>query len=330
MSSGANIGDGGPDGIGDAPTDMGAWELFQLGWLDAQGDQGPFYDVAQRRRDARRTARPTNVPATTNGAQALFTVLPDKRGPARARRAARPGATMLLVHPGRRPQQHDDQTGVTGDRAHGQGQLRHRDRLGLRVPRGLDRRRHHLDAGDDQPVADTTPVTTRAASTPAAPASPAPPAAGSDLTATLPAGTTAVRFRYQTDGAVAEQRLPGRRHRDRRHGSSAPPRPRPRAGRSTGSARTTGTEVAEVLQRLRRREPSVRRLRHVAADGVQLRLRRHASRTGWRPTRYQDGLLVTYWDDDVRRQQRRRPPGRGPDPAGRRAPAVHALDATAR
>ena len=46
MSSGANIGDGGPDGIGDDPTDMGVWELFQLGWLDAQGDQGPFYDVA--------------------------------------------------------------------------------------------------------------------------------------------------------------------------------------------------------------------------------------------------------------------------------------------
>ena len=46
MSSGSNIGDGSPDGIGDAPTDMGAWELFQLGWLDAQGDKGPFYEVA--------------------------------------------------------------------------------------------------------------------------------------------------------------------------------------------------------------------------------------------------------------------------------------------
>ena len=45
MSSGANIGDGGPDGIGDAPTDMGAWERLQLGWLEAQGDQGPFYTV---------------------------------------------------------------------------------------------------------------------------------------------------------------------------------------------------------------------------------------------------------------------------------------------
>ena len=39
MSSGANIGDGGPDGIGDAPTDIGAWEKLQLGWLN--------YDVAR-------------------------------------------------------------------------------------------------------------------------------------------------------------------------------------------------------------------------------------------------------------------------------------------
>ena len=44
MSSGANIGDGSPDGIGDAPTDMGAWERLQLGWLEAQGGQGPFYE----------------------------------------------------------------------------------------------------------------------------------------------------------------------------------------------------------------------------------------------------------------------------------------------
>ena len=46
MSSGANIGDGSPDGIGDAPTDLGAWERFQLGWLEPQGSSGPFYEVA--------------------------------------------------------------------------------------------------------------------------------------------------------------------------------------------------------------------------------------------------------------------------------------------
>ena len=45
MSSGANIGDGGPDGIGDAPTDLDAWSKLYLGWLDAQGDKGPFYEI---------------------------------------------------------------------------------------------------------------------------------------------------------------------------------------------------------------------------------------------------------------------------------------------
>ncbi len=37
MSSGSNIGDGGPDGIGDEPIDFGAWEKFQLGWLELRG-----------------------------------------------------------------------------------------------------------------------------------------------------------------------------------------------------------------------------------------------------------------------------------------------------
>ena len=56
MSSGANIGDGSPDGIGDAPTDMSAWELFQLGWL--------CHRRARRVRSTRwpRPARPPRTP----------------------------------------------------------------------------------------------------------------------------------------------------------------------------------------------------------------------------------------------------------------------------
>ena len=80
MSSGANVGDGSPDGIGDAPTDMSAWELFQLGWLGDQGDEGPFYDVAYAGETSTHTLS-KNVPATTGGAQALFTVLPDNEVP---------------------------------------------------------------------------------------------------------------------------------------------------------------------------------------------------------------------------------------------------------
>jgi immune inhibitor A len=75
MSSGANIGDGGPDGIGDAPTDLGVWELFQLGWLDAQGGSGPFYEVAQAGVKSEHKLGPND--AATKQAQALFVLLPD-------------------------------------------------------------------------------------------------------------------------------------------------------------------------------------------------------------------------------------------------------------
>jgi immune inhibitor A len=76
MSSGSNIGDGGPEGIGDAPTDLGAWELFQLGWLDAQGGKGPFYDVAEVGKKSEHKLGPND--AATKKAQALFVLLPDK------------------------------------------------------------------------------------------------------------------------------------------------------------------------------------------------------------------------------------------------------------
>ena len=76
MSSGANIGDGSPDGIGDAPTDMGAWERLQLGWLEAQGDQGPFYTVAQPGEHKEVQLGP-NTP-NTKKPSALISLLPDK------------------------------------------------------------------------------------------------------------------------------------------------------------------------------------------------------------------------------------------------------------
>ena len=71
MSSGANIGDGGPNGIGDAPTDMGAWEKFQLGWLN--------YEVGQ----AGKTSSHKLGPAETNTkkAQGVFVVLPPSANP---------------------------------------------------------------------------------------------------------------------------------------------------------------------------------------------------------------------------------------------------------
>ena len=45
MSSGANIGDGGPDGIGDAPTDSAPGSSSSSAG-STPGRPGPFYDVA--------------------------------------------------------------------------------------------------------------------------------------------------------------------------------------------------------------------------------------------------------------------------------------------
>jgi immune inhibitor A len=77
MSSGANIGDGGPDGIGDDPTDMGVWEKFQLGWLGFPGAPGgTFYQVAFAGQSSGHKLGPAEQ-ANKQG-QALFVVLPDK------------------------------------------------------------------------------------------------------------------------------------------------------------------------------------------------------------------------------------------------------------
>jgi immune inhibitor A len=69
MSSGANIGDGGPDGIGDAPTNMSAWDKFQLGWLT--------YDEAQY--GVKSEHKLNAIGATTKKAQAVVMKLPKEQ-----------------------------------------------------------------------------------------------------------------------------------------------------------------------------------------------------------------------------------------------------------
>ena len=128
-------------------------------------------------------------------------------------------------------------------------------------------------------------------------------------------------FRYWTDGAVVEPGFQVDHDRDQRHGAR-----RRRGGRGLdvhdGFRDTTGSETPVVLQRLRGREPRLPRLRHVAEDGLQLRLPRTRSRTGSSTFPYQDGLLISYWDIVAHGQQRGRPSGRGPDPPGGRASDV--------
>jgi immune inhibitor A len=79
MSSGANLGDGGSRGIGDAPPDMGAWEKFQLGWLGCETcPGGAFYELAHAGATSEHAVGPAES-ATRNAAQAVIVELPDKR-----------------------------------------------------------------------------------------------------------------------------------------------------------------------------------------------------------------------------------------------------------
>jgi immune inhibitor A len=199
MSSGANIGDGGPDGIGDNPTDLGAWELLQLGWLDPQGKKGPFYDVASAGETSQHRLG-NNNPATTGGAQALFTLLPDAERPLELGAPAT-GSQMFWSTQG-----DDLNTTMTKSVAGGTN-------LTARV-------NYDIETDWDYAFLEAevngawTPVTTNLSDTAGDQSGFNTSKTGmtgttagvwKSLTATLPASTNAVRFRYHTDGAVAEK-----------------------------------------------------------------------------------------------------------------------------
>ncbi len=197
MSSGANIGDGGDDGIGDAPTDLSAWELFQLGWLSPQGGSGPYYDVVGYGQKKNIKLGP-NVPATKSP-QAVFTLLPDKQvekdlGPGAEAgdyfwATGAPSSTETMTAPA-------SGTGLTAK---------------VRFDIEVDYDYAFLEAetgGSWTPVdtnlsTDTDPNGNNTSGTGITGTS-AGYGSGAwiDLTATLPAGTTAVRFLYATDPAV--------------------------------------------------------------------------------------------------------------------------------
>ena len=150
MSSGANIGDGGPDGIGDAPTDMGAWERLQLGWLEAQGDQGPFYTVSQPG-ERKKVQLGPNTP-NTKKPSALISLLPDKD---QLVDIGEPfdGSWMFWSGQGNNLENTMTHTITATAATDVTAKVRYDDRegLGLRLPRGVAQR-HRLDAGPHQPL----------------------------------------------------------------------------------------------------------------------------------------------------------------------------------
>ncbi len=276
MSSGANIGDGGPDGIGDNPTDLGAWEKLQLGWLD--------YDVAEAGKPSSHRLGPAEG-TTRNGKQGLVVVLPDKSvstpvvAPKTGDWSYWSGMGDLLDNTMTKPMTLPAGATISAD-----VWLRHRGALRLRVPRGLDRQRGQLDADQDEPLAarvgrpgavqlerhgDRRLQRRRL------------PADGDQR----PAADrhVLVRFRYRTDqntggkgvvfDNIAGHRSAARRRRDRR-------RLGVRRLQPDGERRRRDAEV----QRVRRREPRVprattRRSRRPTTSASSTRGRTGSSRT---------------------------------------------------
>ena len=107
----------------------------------------------------------------------------------------------------------------------------------------------------------------------------------------LPAGTNALRCRYQTDGAVAES---GFRVDDiALDGTVIGTAETADEGWTfDGFRRTTGTEDRAFFNAYVAENRQYDGYDTLAADGVQLRVRATRGRTGWRTTRYQDGLLL--------------------------------------
>ncbi len=287
MSSGANIGDGGPNGIGDAPTDLGAWELFQLGWLNKQGGKGPFYDVASAGQTSTHTLG-TNVPATTSGAQALFTLLPDKEVPLNLG-APYAGSQMFWstqgddlnttmtktdVSAGSLTAQVNYQIETDWDYAFLEAQVN-----GAWTPVATNL----SDTAGDQSGFNSSKTGMTGATS-----------GWTAMTATLPAGTSAVRFRYQTDGAVAE---PGFRVDDIAvNGTTIGTAENDTEGWTfNGFRRTTGSEIQQFFNAY------VAENRQYDGYDASLKTAYNFSEPLTNPDRvesypYQNGLLLSYWN----------------------------------
>ncbi len=284
MSSGSNIGDGSPDGIGDAPTDLSAWELFQLGWLQPQGRHGPFYDVAVAGQRSSHTLG-SNVPATKKP-QALFVVLPDKDV---ALDIGTPyaGEKMYWSTSG-----DELETTMTHDAT--AGALTAKVNYQIEV----DWDYAYLEASPDG--TNWTPVDTNRSTT----SNPngqnqgfgitgSTAGAWVDLSGTLPAGTTQVRFRYWTDVAATE---PGIMIDDiALDGTLIGTAEADEGWTFDGFVETTGTEIQSFF--------NAYVVENRQYDGYDESLKTAYNfgfldtRPDWVETHpYQNGMLVWYWD----------------------------------
>ncbi|GAB3447037.1 immune inhibitor A [Phycicoccus ginsengisoli] len=293
MSSGANIGDGGPDGIGDSPTDLGVWEKFQLGWLSPQGDSGPFYEVARAGEKSTHKLGP-NSPATKSP-QAVFVLLPDKK---RIDDVGLPASGTQFFYSGSGNEFTHTMTRTTGITA---GSFTAKVRYS--TEEGYDYA--FLEASTTGGTSWVPVLTNRSSTTDPNSNNPSKTgitgqsagfASGAyvDLTATLPAGTNALRWRYTTDPAVA--------------GYGLAVDDMAINGTSVGNAESDEGWVLDGFIRTTGKAESYHFNAYVLEnrqyDGYDASLRTAynfgflGSRPDWVETYpYQDGLLVSYWDE---------------------------------
>jgi immune inhibitor A len=286
MSSGSNIGDGG-ETTGDAPVDMGVWELLQLGWLDEQAGNGPFYDLVQpgERKEVRLGK---NVPASTGGAQALITRLPDLT---RDRVLGKPyaGQQMFWSGEGNNLRTTMTKTGVTG--------TSFTAKVDYVIETDWDYA--YLEASTDGGTTWKIVPTNRSTNTNPNTQNEGNGITGTsggwvDLSATLPTGTNAVRLRYWTDVAAVERGL---------FVDDIAIDGKPIGTAETdegwvldGFKRTTGTEVEKFFNAYIAENRQY--------DGYDTSLKT-AYNFGWLQTQpdkvqlfpYQNGVLINYWNE---------------------------------
>lgn len=282
MSSGANIGRRTDPGIGDHPVDMGAWEKFQLGWLD--------YAVARQDRQYEHRLNPLSQRGTRP--EALFVLLPKKE------------VQLKLGDPcgtcGERYFYSDAgdeiNTTMTRDVAGG-GRLTAKVRYD--IEEGYDYA--FLEASSDggetwEPVETNRNYGGEDGSgenSSGAGISGTTNGAWVDLTADVPAGTDTLRFRYVTDAAVVG---PGFQVDNiTLAGTPIGTAETEEGWRFDGFRRTTGSETIQYFNAY-------------VAENRQYRnydqSLRSAYNFGFLDTRpdwvehypYQNGLLVNYWD----------------------------------
>ena len=291
------------EGIGDRPFHMNAWDKLQLGWLD--------YNLL-RPGDKKASFKLGPAEATTKQDQAVVVVLPEKPVDFEL---GQPYAGSKFYYSGTGNNFTTEMT------------------KSVTLPAGATltaQVRYNIETDFDYAyvTVDGNPVATNLGTGITGTAPDWVP-----LTANLPSGTHTIGFRYVTDPAQEGQ--PGASGVPGFQVDDIAVSGQPLDGAET-DAGWTFTPAEGGFQAT---ESSVTRYFFNAYVGENRQYLGYDAglRTGpynfggtigpnW-AERFplQDGLLVWYWDNVVRRQQRRRPPGRRTDPAGRREPGAAAL-----